>query len=82
MVIPYKRFRVIYTVASPDPHGFDGNHDALDARSNRRRQRGALDDPVDVRGWRGTFEAVCAHELEGVVATRPAERYRPGERGR
>ena len=27
------------------------------------------------------FEAVCAHELEGVVAKRPNSRYRPGERG-
>jgi bifunctional non-homologous end joining protein LigD len=27
------------------------------------------------------FEAVCAHELEGVVAKRRASLYRPGERG-
>jgi bifunctional non-homologous end joining protein LigD len=27
------------------------------------------------------FEAVCAHELEGIVAKRGTGRYRPGERG-
>jgi bifunctional non-homologous end joining protein LigD len=27
------------------------------------------------------FEAVCAHELEGVVAKRRSSHYRPGERG-
>jgi hypothetical protein len=27
--IPRKRFRVIYNVASPDPHGFDGDHDGI-----------------------------------------------------
>jgi ATP-dependent DNA ligase len=27
------------------------------------------------------FEAVCAHELEGVVAKRKSSRYRPSERG-
>ncbi len=27
------------------------------------------------------FEAVCAHELEGVVAKKRGSRYRPGERG-
>ena len=27
------------------------------------------------------FEAVCAHELEGVVAKRRCSRYRPGDRG-
>ena len=27
------------------------------------------------------FDAVCAHELEGVVAKRRASLYRPGERG-
>jgi endonuclease YncB( thermonuclease family) len=27
--IPYKRFRVIYTVPNPDPHRFDGNKDGI-----------------------------------------------------
>lgn len=27
------------------------------------------------------FQAVCEHELEGVVAKRKGSRYRPGERG-
>jgi bifunctional non-homologous end joining protein LigD len=27
------------------------------------------------------FQAVCAHELEGIVAKRRSGRYRPGERG-
>jgi hypothetical protein len=27
------------------------------------------------------FEAVCAHELEGIVAKRRSGRYRPGARG-
>jgi len=27
------------------------------------------------------FEAVCEHELEGIVAKRVDGRYRPGERG-
>jgi hypothetical protein len=27
--IPRKRFRVLYNVASPDPHGFDGDHDGI-----------------------------------------------------
>jgi uncharacterized repeat protein (TIGR01451 family) len=27
--IPYRNFRVIYTVPNPDPHGFDGDHDGV-----------------------------------------------------
>jgi ATP-dependent DNA ligase len=27
------------------------------------------------------FEAVCAHELEGIVAKRKTSRYRPNDRG-
>ena len=31
--IPYKRFRVIYTVPNPDPHRFDGNKDGVGCES-------------------------------------------------
>jgi micrococcal nuclease len=31
--IPYKQFRVIYTVASPDPHRFDGDRDGIGCES-------------------------------------------------
>jgi hypothetical protein len=27
--IPYRNFRVIYTVPDPDPHRFDGDHDGI-----------------------------------------------------
>ena len=27
--VPYRNFRVIYTVADPDPHHFDGDHDGI-----------------------------------------------------
>ena len=27
--ISFKRFRVVYNVASPDPHGFDGDRDGV-----------------------------------------------------
>ena len=30
---------------------------------------------------RRLFQAVCDHELEGVVAKRKGSRYRPGDRG-
>jgi hypothetical protein len=31
--IPYRRFRVIYTVPDPDPHGFDGDRDGVGCES-------------------------------------------------
>jgi micrococcal nuclease len=31
--IAYKRFRVLHTVASPDPHRFDGDHDGIGCES-------------------------------------------------
>jgi bifunctional non-homologous end joining protein LigD len=56
--------------------------------SERRAQLEALD--LDSAHWQtpetfddgeALFEAICAHELEGVVAKRRNSRYRPGERG-
>jgi len=31
--VPYKRFKVIYNVARPDPHGFDGDRDGIGCES-------------------------------------------------
>jgi hypothetical protein len=56
--------------------------------SERRRQLESL--KLDGTYWQtpqtfddghALFEAVCAHELEGVVAKRKTSRYRPGDRG-
>ena len=56
--------------------------------SERRTQLEALDlngvhwqTPETFDDGEALFEAVCAHELEGVVAKRRSSRYRPGERG-
>jgi bifunctional non-homologous end joining protein LigD len=56
--------------------------------SERRAQLEALDlngvhwqTPETFDDGEALFEAVCAHELEGVVAKRRSTRYRPGERG-
>jgi ATP-dependent DNA ligase len=40
-----------------------------------------LPDAGDVDDGHALFEAVCAHELEGIVAKQKAGRYRPGYRG-
>jgi bifunctional non-homologous end joining protein LigD len=56
--------------------------------SNRRHELEALDlhdvrwqTPETFDDGEALFEAVCAHELEGVLAKRRDSRYRPGERG-
>jgi bifunctional non-homologous end joining protein LigD len=56
--------------------------------AERRAQLEALDlngvywqTPETFNDGEALFEAVCAHELEGVVAKRQDGRYRPGERG-
>jgi bifunctional non-homologous end joining protein LigD len=56
--------------------------------SERRAELEALDlngvqwqAPETFDDGEALFEAVCEHELEGVVAKRHAGRYRPGERG-
>jgi micrococcal nuclease len=37
--IPYRRFRVIYTVPNPDPHRFDRDHDGIGCESEVRARR-------------------------------------------
>jgi bifunctional non-homologous end joining protein LigD len=56
--------------------------------SERRAQLEALDPngvywqtPETFEDGAALFEAVCAHELEGVVAKRRSSRYRPAEPG-
>jgi bifunctional non-homologous end joining protein LigD len=56
--------------------------------SERRAELEALDvnglywqTPETFDDGEALFEAVCAHELEGVIAKRRSSRYRPGERG-
>ena len=56
--------------------------------SERRAQLEALNlngvywqTPETFEDGAALFDAVCAHELEGVVAKRRSGRYRPGERG-
>ena len=60
------------------------------AQPYRERRRILGDLKLDAPGWRApdTFddgaalwEAVCEHELEGVVAKRRSGRYVPGDRG-
>jgi len=31
--IPYTNFTVVWTVAAPDPHGFDGDRDGIGCES-------------------------------------------------
>jgi hypothetical protein len=60
---------------------WSGGRTLSGARTRRARsQRRLLADAVDVRRRRGLFEAVCVHELEGVVAKRRTGRYLPDER--
>lgn len=66
----------------------DGDDLTHAAYSERRAQLEALDlngvhwqTPETFEDGEALFEAVCAHELEGVVAKRRNSRYRPGERG-
>ena len=64
--------------------------DSVTARPYRERRRILEGLDLDAPGWRtpdtfddgaALWEAVCAHELEGVVAKRRSGRYVSGERG-
>jgi bifunctional non-homologous end joining protein LigD len=66
----------------------DGDNLTRAPYSERRAQLEALDlngvfwqSPEAFDDGDALFEAVCAHELEGVVAKPWSSRYRPGERG-
>ena len=80
--------RVPLTYMVFDVLSVDG--DSVTARPYRERRRILEGLDLDAPGWRtpdtfedghALFEAVCAHELEGVVAKRRAGRYVSGERG-
>jgi bifunctional non-homologous end joining protein LigD len=64
--------------------------DSVTAQPHRERRRILEGLGLDGPGWRtpdtfddpeALWEAVCEHELEGVVAKRRSGRYLPGERG-
>lgn len=83
-----RRREIPLTLMVFDALGLDGRD--LTAQPYRERRR--ILEALGLHGphWRtpetfddgeALFEAVCAHELEGVVAKRRNSRYRPGERG-
>ena len=72
--------------------GASGTAHGRPTRCASRTERRALLEALDLNGsaWRtpdafddgeALFEATRAHGLEGVVAKKRSERYRPGERG-
>jgi bifunctional non-homologous end joining protein LigD len=71
-----------------DVLSLDGRSLVGEPYTERRRQLEALNlnglywqTPETFDDGHALFEAVCAHELEGIVAKRKSGRYRPGERG-
>jgi len=83
-----RRPNIAVTYMVFDVLSFDGEDLTRAPYSERRAQLEALNlngvywqTPETFDDGRALFDAVCAHELEGVVAKRRASRYLPGERG-
>jgi bifunctional non-homologous end joining protein LigD len=83
-----RRPGIAVTLMIFDLLSLDGDDLTRAPNSERRAQLEALDlngvhwqTPETFDDGEALVEAVCAHELEGVVAKRRTSRYRPGERG-
>ena len=83
-----RRPGVAVTLMIFDLLSFEGEDLTRAPYSERHTQLEALDlngvhwqTPETFDDGEALFEAVCAHELEGVVAKRRSSAYRPGERG-
>ena len=83
-----RRYRALLTYMVFDVLSVEGAGVTALPYSHRRALLEALQ--LDAPRWRtphsfddggALWEAVCAHELEGVVAKRRSSRYVPGERG-
>jgi bifunctional non-homologous end joining protein LigD len=86
MLMRRPRIRVTYMIF--DLLSLEGENITRAPYSERRARLEALDlngvhwqMPETFDDAEALFEAVCAHELEGVVAKRRNARYRPAERG-
>jgi ATP-dependent DNA ligase len=83
-----RRFGIRVTYMVFDLLSLDGEDLTCAPYSERRARLEALDlngaywqTPETFEDREPLFQAVCEHELEGVVAKRKGSRYRPGERG-
>jgi bifunctional non-homologous end joining protein LigD len=83
-----RRPNIAVTYVVFDLLSLDGDDMTRAAYSERRAQLEVLNlhgvhwqTPETFDDGDALFDAVCAHELEGVVAKRRDSRYRPGERG-
>src|SRR5262245_35701393 len=83
-----RRSGIPVTYMTFDLLGLEGHSRLNEPYTTRRAELEALDlngvrwqTPETFDDGEALFEAVCAHELEGVVAKRRSGRYQPGERG-
>jgi bifunctional non-homologous end joining protein LigD len=83
-----RRAEIAVTYMVFDLLGLEGESLLCNAYCDRRSQLEALNlndvywqTPETFDDGHALFDAVCEHELEGVVAKRHGSRYRPGERG-